>query len=86
MAGLMGMNQYLAGQSIRGYGDLSTMEQNRNATNKRLKAQHQQAQTSATLSGAASGAMIGTEILPGWGTAIGAVAGAAFGYLSSDAF
>lgn len=33
----------------------------------------------ATLSGASQGAAIGTAIMPGWGTAIGAVAGAFMG-------
>jgi len=35
------------------------------------------------LGGAASGAAAGTAILPGWGTAIGAVVGGAAGYFSS---
>lgn len=34
-------------------------------------------------SGAVSGALLGTEILPGWGTAIGAVAGGALGYFGT---
>lgn len=34
-------------------------------------------------SGAASGALLGSEILPGWGTAIGAVAGGALGYFGT---
>jgi hypothetical protein len=37
-----------------------------------------------TISGAASGAMAGTAVLPGWGTAIGAVVGGAAGYLGSS--
>lgn len=39
---------------------------------------------SGTLSGAASGAAAGTAIMPGWGTAIGALGGALAGYFSSD--
>lgn len=39
---------------------------------------------SDTLSGAASGAALGTSILPGWGTAIGAVGGAVVGLISGE--
>jgi len=39
---------------------------------------------SAALSGAASGAATGTAIMPGWGTAIGAVVGGVGGYLSAS--
>lgn len=34
------------------------------------------------LGGAAAGASAGTAIMPGWGTAIGAVAGGLYGYFS----
>lgn len=37
-----------------------------------------------TLSGAASGAALGSSILPGWGTAIGAVVGAGAGLISGE--
>ncbi len=37
----------------------------------------------AAVGGAASGAAMGTMLMPGWGTAIGAVAGAAMGVLGS---
>ncbi|WP_206015966.1 hypothetical protein [Pseudoalteromonas sp. Z1A2] len=56
---------------------LSDLEQNREMTNNNLDQQ----QKSAQLSGAGSGAMIGTQIMPGWGTAIGAVVGFAAGSL-----
>lgn len=39
----------------------------------------------AALSGAASGAIAGSQILPGWGTAIGAVVGGIGGLLKKDA-
>ena len=40
------------------------------------------AKSSGFISGAASGAAVGTEILPGWGTAIGAVGGGVLGLVS----
>lgn len=40
-------------------------------------------QTSGALSGAASGAAAGSAILPGWGTAIGAVIGGVSGYFGA---
>ena len=56
---------------------LSDLEQNREMTNNNLEQQ----QKSAQMSGTASGAMIGTQIMPGWGTAIGAVVGFVAGSL-----
>lgn len=38
----------------------------------------------AMMGGAASGASLGTAIMPGWGTAIGAAAGAAIGFAGSE--
>ena len=40
--------------------------------------------TSDALAGAGSGAAAGTAILPGWGTAIGAVAGGIYGALQPN--
>lgn len=42
-----------------------------------------QSEGAATLSGAAKGAAVGSQILPGWGTAAGAVIGGVSGYLGS---
>ncbi|MBH0017422.1 glycine zipper domain-containing protein [Pseudoalteromonas sp. NGC95] len=56
---------------------LSDLEQNREMTNNNLEQQ----QKSAQMSGTASGAMIGTQIMPGWGTAIGAAVGFVAGSL-----
>jgi RNA-splicing ligase RtcB len=56
---------------------LSDLEQNREMTNNNLDQQ----QKSAQMSGTASGAIIGTQIMPGLGTAIGAVVGFAAGSL-----
>ena len=56
---------------------LSDLEQNREMTNNNLEQQ----QKSAQMSGTASGAMIGTQIMPGWGTAIGAAVGYVAGSL-----
>ncbi len=53
------------------------MEQNREIAND----QADQAQKNSQMSGTATGAMIGTQIMPGWGTAIGAVIGFAAGSL-----
>ena len=71
-----------AGQSTKNKAtgslkSLSDMEQNRDMTNENLDQQ----QKSSQMSGAASGAMIGTQIMPGWGTAIGAAVGFVAGSL-----
>lgn len=71
-----------AGQSTKGKATgslktLSDLEQNREMRND----QAEQQQENAQMSGAASGAMIGTQAMPGWGTAIGAVIGFAAGSL-----
>ncbi len=78
----MGYSIMQAGQSTKNKATgslktLSDMEQNREMTNDNLDQQ----QKSAQMSGAASGAMIGTQIMPGWGTAIGAAVGFVAGSL-----
>jgi outer membrane lipoprotein SlyB len=50
---------------------LADMETNREMQNDQLDAQHKSNQ----MSGAATGAMIGTQIMPGWGTVIGGTIG-----------
>lgn len=53
------------------YSSLSGMEAKRNATNNQIR----DAERQQTIGNVASGAMIGTQIMPGWGTAIGAGVG-----------
>jgi uncharacterized membrane protein len=58
-----------------GFGALqkvAQMQQQREQFNSQASAQHKQ----NIMGGAASGAAIGSEIMPGWGTVIGGVVGA----------
>lgn len=43
-------------------------------------------QSAGAVGGAVAGAQMGTSIMPGWGTAIGAVVGGIAGYYSSDVY
>jgi uncharacterized membrane protein len=68
---IMDMGNSTKAQSKGSLKTLADMEQNREMTNNSLKQQKKGNQ----MSGAASGAMIGTMIMPGWGTAIGGAIG-----------
>jgi uncharacterized membrane protein len=65
---IRGLNALESAVSGIPYGNTSTTSQ-QNYSNKAMGA----------LGGAATGAMIGSEIMPGWGTAIGAVGGGLMG-------
>lgn len=68
MGGLLGIGQAQQDSAMQGLGRSAILETNRENSNQQLKSQARQ----QTASMAASGAMIGTMIMPGWGTAIGA--------------
>lgn len=74
---IMQSGQSTKGKATDSLKTLSDMEQKRDMTNESIKTQKKTSQ----MGGAASGAMIGTTIMPGWGTAIGAVIGFAAGGL-----
>ncbi|ANS04623.1 MULTISPECIES: glycine zipper domain-containing protein [Pseudoalteromonas] len=74
---IMNAGQSTKAKSTQSLKTLSDMEQNREIAND----QADQAQKNSQMSGTATGAMIGTQIMPGWGTAIGAVIGFAAGSL-----
>lgn len=69
--GLVQIGQQLDASGSQIGGNLVSLEGARNAENAQAKTGRKNSQ----LSGAATGAGIGTAILPGWGTAIGAVGG-----------
>ena len=68
---LLNTGDSLKSQADGSLNTLVNMEQKREATNDQID----QTKKSNKMSGAATGAMIGTQIMPGWGTAIGAAAG-----------
>lgn len=70
--GLAGMGMEQQKQATDALGKAADDEQRRIIENRR---QEQQRKTTNASTGAAAGAMIGTQIMPGWGTAIGAVVG-----------
>ena len=68
---IMDMGNSTKSQSKQSLKTLADMEQNREMVNDQNKQQKKNGQ----MSSAASGAIIGTQIMPGWGTAIGIVVG-----------
>ncbi|NRA62489.1 MAG: bacteriocin [Psychrobium sp.] len=68
---IMDMGNSTKKQAKQSLDTLSKLEQNR----EQINAQNKQKKKGNQLSGMASGAMIGTQIMPGWGTAIGAAVG-----------
>lgn len=73
-------------QAMQGLSDAAKLDEQREATNRKLKAERKQQTISSVGMGAAGGAMIGASYgsvagVPG--AAVGAVVGAGIGYLSS---
>jgi ElaB/YqjD/DUF883 family membrane-anchored ribosome-binding protein len=79
--GLIGIGRNQADQAIQGFGEVSKLETARNEAEKTMKAQQESADAQMKGSMAATGAMIGTMIMPGIGTAVGAVGGLVLGSL-----
>lgn len=78
MAGIIGTGDQYRRNAMSGMQRASSLEQARESQNKQLAAQ----ETNQKISTTASGAMIGTMIMPGWGTVIGG----ALGYLLGEVF
>jgi hypothetical protein len=68
---LLDLKSSMQGEAIQGIGQSEQMEQERKMLNEQNKAQAK----TQTMSAVGTGAAIGTTILPGWGTAIGAGVG-----------
>ncbi|MEC4724251.1 hypothetical protein HWQ46_01650 [Shewanella sp. D64] len=68
---IMNMGNSTKSQAQNSLKTLADMESKRDTQNTQIK----QTKKNAQMSGAASGAMMGTMIMPGWGTAIGAAVG-----------
>lgn len=75
--GLLNAGQATKNQAMTGLKQNAEEEQKRNMMNEQMK----QGERTQSASMAGTGAAIGTYIMPGWGTAIGAAAGYVFGEL-----
>lgn len=73
--GLIGIGRNQADQAINGFGEVARLENAREQQEKSLETQQEVASQQMKGSMAATGAMAGTMIMPGIGTAIGAVGG-----------
>ena len=76
--GLIDLGAQTRRQAMAGMEASSARETARENANKQLKS----AEKSQTMSAVGTGAGVGTMIMPGWGTAIGAAAG----WLASELF
>lgn len=76
--GLIDLGAQTRKQAMTGMEASSARETARENANKQLKS----AEKSQTMSAVGTGAGVGTMIMPGWGTAIGAAAG----WLASELF
>ncbi|MFL9590420.1 bacteriocin [Aeromonas schubertii] len=70
--GLIDIGAQTRRQALQGMQESAQLDEQREAMNKDLKAQKK----TQTMSSIGAGAAIGTYIMPGWGTVIGAAAGA----------
>jgi hypothetical protein len=77
MTGLVGTGQAYQDQAMYGLEQAADLEERRNMQTRRNKTSR--VQSEASLAG--TGAAIGTQIAPGWGTVIGGAAGLLAGAL-----
>lgn len=75
---LIDLKQMMQSEALQGIGQSEEMKQRQEMQKEQQEAAQKQGQMSAV----GTGAMIGTQIMPGWGTVIGA----AIGYLGSELF
>jgi F0F1-type ATP synthase assembly protein I len=82
MGGLVSVGQSHRQNSDAALGRASTLEQRNKRTEKRMEQKQKAAESQQQTSAVATGATIGTQISPGWGTVIGA----GVGLLASEVF
>lgn len=82
MAGLIGLGSTLNRQAGAVWESAAGLEAARNREKDMMGAAQKQSEAGGAVSGLTSGALLGSEIMPGWGTAIGAAGGALIGWLS----
>jgi uncharacterized protein YcfJ len=82
---ITGLGNSYKQQAIAGMRDVASMENQREMANKTMAEQRKQSQISSTATGAVGGAMIGASY-GGYMGPVGAVAGAAVGFLVSSLF
>lgn len=81
--GLVQSGHKFKDEAMQGLSDVARLEENRDRTNENLKQEKKNTETNAVMSGATTGAMMGSQIMPGWGTVIGGVVGAVGGWVLS---
>jgi len=82
MGGLVSVGASHRQNSDSALSQASNIERQNEITEKRMKQQQEQAESQQQTSAVATGATIGTQISPGWGTVIGA----AVGFLGAEIF
>ena len=68
---LTDLNRMMKSEAIQGIAQTESAEQQRKQTNEQIKT----AEKAGTLGAVGAGAAVGTQIMPGWGTLIGAGVG-----------
>ena len=68
---LTDLNRMMKSEAIQGIAQAESAEQQRKQTNEQIKT----AEKAGTLGAVGAGAAVGTQIMPGWGTLIGAGVG-----------
>lgn len=81
--GLIQSGRNIRREAMQGLSDVARNNEQREQTNQSLKEAKRQQETVSSASGAVMGAQIGTQVMPGWGTAIGAGLGLLAGWALS---
>lgn len=84
--GLVHTGRAIKSDALQGMEKVQQNEQQREMRNDQIEQAESTQKTASVSGGAAVGAQVGTQIMPGWGTLIGAGIGALAGWAGAEIF